>query len=260
MHRIIQRISTRSLSCFQLTPPNAHHIAIITLPSRAQFHSTIGNGEESSQTIPNLPSSANEAIQIPVTFEHGHFKLYFFDRYEAILHYWQPIDALFETLKNEILPNAKWERVGTDLKQIRKFRMYNQEEFKEASSSSSDSSSSTTDTSSSKTAAAEKVADSLLTQHFRLAPTMPFGYLFVALNPTRVQLNGYSTEKGFRPVIFHFKLNAETLKRIVDWSEKNSIVSSGVSGTSNVPAKAATFAKHELLVLLFQLDYYIIYF
>lgn len=254
MHRIIQRLSTRSLSCLQLIPPNAHHITIITLPSRAQFHSTVGNGEE-NQTTHNS-ASTNETIQIPVTFDHGHFKLYFFDRYEAILHYWQPIDALFETLKNEILPNAKWERSGTDLKQIQKFRMYNQEEFKEPSSSSSDSSSSATDTSSSNIAS-EKVATSSLLrqQHFRLAPTMPFGYLFVALNPSRVQLNGYTAEKGITPVIFQFKLNAETLKRIVEWSQKNSIVSSGVSGASIVPAKAATFAKHELLVLYFYLFY-----
>ena len=255
MHRLAHCLSTRSSSLLQLTPPNAHHFAIITLPSVTHFHSTSGNGEQRQTATQNeAHSSSSEAVQIPVTFDHGHFKLYFFDRYEAILHYWQPIEALFETLRLEILPNAKWERVGTDLKQVQKFRIYNQEEFKEPSSSSSDSASSSasasTDTNPASASAVKLPPSSLPpTQHFRLAPTMPFGYLFVALNPSRVQLNGYSSEKGQGPVIFQFKLNAETLKRIVEWSQKNSVVSSGVSGASSmVPAKAATFARHELLV------------
>ena len=270
MHRLAHCLSSRSSSLLHLTPPNAHHFAIITAHSiNRQFHSTSGNGEQ-SQTAPQneAPSSSTtETIQIPVTFEHGHFKLYFFDRYEAILHYWQPIEVLFETLKLEIFPNAKWQRVGTDLKQIQKFRIYNQEEFKEASFLSSDSTSSSfssvsTDTNPASAGPMEVPPSSLpqSTQHFRLAPTMPFGYLFVALNPSRIQLKGYSSEeKGQSLVIFQFKLNAETLKRIVEWSQKNSIVSSGVSGgaSSMVPAKAATFAKHELMVkFCFQFDLY----
>lgn len=242
MHRIIRTLSNISLASSSIYLENFHfRLAIIGLSSTKHFHTVSRNRQ--SQTTENQDFFSSNAIQIPITFEHGHFKLYFFDRYEAILHYWQPIDALYETLKVEILPNAKWDRVGLEIKQIQKFRMYNQEEVKESVSNSD--SSSTTDSPS----GVGLHSNVLQTQQFRLSPTMPFGYLFVALNPLKIKLTGYGSEKGSGSVVFQFKISAETLKKIVNWSEKNSVGSSGVSGGSSaVPTKAASFAKHELLV------------
>ena len=96
-HRILQsRSIIHSLSLLKL---NAHRQtgppfpdAIINLASIAPFHSCTGNHQQqqinnndTTTGNPQTDTHGRTLVQIPVTFEHGHFKLYLFDRYVSFL-------------------------------------------------------------------------------------------------------------------------------------------------------------------------------
>ena len=212
------------------------------------------NDIPTTNDISKFKSLPTNSIQIPLTFNHGHFRLYLFDRYEVILHYWQPIEALYHNLLSEILPNIKKDNNNIiNVKLIYKFRMYNQEDLNSDYDSDIEESSNNVGSSSSDSKTATR-------QHqYRLSSSMPFGYLFVALNPARIQLLGFvksdkKQDKDSTTILFQFKLDKDTLKRVIEWSNQNSgaTVSSGTSvmTSSGRTSEQSSFARQELMVLI----------
>ncbi|KAJ6222023.1 hypothetical protein RDWZM_000568 [Blomia tropicalis] len=180
--------------------------------------------------------SADPTVRITVTFSNGHFRLLFFDQYEAVIHYWQPVDALFQTMSSEILPNSSKER--PHLKDIHKFKMFN------LGRTTNDSS---------------KPGSSDLSK-YRLSSSMPFGYLFCAIDPYRVQILGFQSSglngslSTVEPVLFQFKIFNDTLKNIIEWGEQNSVKSSSTTSDSSsyssvLTGSGAAFSKQELVFL-----------
>jgi len=95
---------------------------------------------------------------------------------------------------------------------------------------------------------------------------MPFGYLFVALNPARIRLYGFvksddpTGSSKPDPVAFQFVLTPDTLKKVVDWAAQNSLASSGMNASRALGLtgtdKANSFAKHEQLVRAFSFGFF----